>query len=125
MRMNDPVAVHLKRRTVVALTGLTHRLAVERSVETVDHRLLFRHERPVDHDATSDMPHATFPTPLDQPPRASRAVGTALGANPGPLLLPCNRVVAPNGKLTVSFCDSFVDTKARLRALVGAQLRSR
>ena len=70
------------------------------------------------------MPHATFPTPLDQPRRASRAVGTALGANSGPLVLPCHRVVAPNGKLAGSPGHGGVDTNTRLRALVGAQLRS-
>jgi len=70
------------------------------------------------------MPHATFPTPLDQPRRSSRAVGTALGANSGPLVLPCHRVVAPNGKLTGSSGHGGVDTNTRLRALVGAQLRS-
>jgi len=30
-------------------------------------------------------------------PRAARAVGNALGANPFPLLLPCHRVLAANG----------------------------
>lgn len=32
-------------------------------------------------------------------PRASRAVGQALGANPIPIILPCHRVIASNGKL--------------------------
>jgi methylated-DNA-[protein]-cysteine S-methyltransferase len=32
-------------------------------------------------------------------PKASRAVGTALGANPLPLVIPCHRVVGSNGKL--------------------------
>gem|GEM_PF-6329670 len=40
------------------------------------------------------MPHATFPTPLGQAPRASRAVGTALGPNLWPLLIPYHRAVA-------------------------------
>ena len=30
-------------------------------------------------------------------PRAARAVGSALGKNPIPILLPCHRVVASNG----------------------------
>jgi len=33
-------------------------------------------------------------------PRAARAVGRALGANPIPLVIPCHRVVGANGKLT-------------------------
>ena len=32
-------------------------------------------------------------------PRASRAVGNALGANPVPILIPCHRVVAGDGTL--------------------------
>ena len=32
-------------------------------------------------------------------PRASRAVGQALGANPIPIILPCHRVIASDGKL--------------------------
>jgi O-6-methylguanine DNA methyltransferase len=32
-------------------------------------------------------------------PRAARAVGAAVGANPLPLVLPCHRVVAAHGKL--------------------------
>lgn len=33
-------------------------------------------------------------------PNASRAVGTALKANPVPILLPCHRVIASDGKLS-------------------------
>jgi len=33
-------------------------------------------------------------------PRAARAVGAALGANPIPIVIPCHRVVGANGKLT-------------------------
>lgn len=32
-------------------------------------------------------------------PRASRAIGQACGANPIPLLIPCHRVLAANGKI--------------------------
>ena len=33
-------------------------------------------------------------------PRAARAVGAAVGANPVPLLVPCHRVIGENGSLT-------------------------
>ena len=33
-------------------------------------------------------------------PKAVRAVGTALGANPIPIVIPCHRVIGSNGKLT-------------------------
>jgi methylated-DNA-[protein]-cysteine S-methyltransferase len=32
-------------------------------------------------------------------PRAARATGNALGANPMPIVVPCHRVVASGGKL--------------------------
>jgi methylated-DNA-[protein]-cysteine S-methyltransferase len=59
---------------------------------------------------------------LGQPPGASRAVGTALGANHWPLLIPCHRVVAANGKMTGFSGPGGVDTKAKLLAIEGAQL---
>lgn len=59
---------------------------------------------------------------LGQPPGASRAVGTALGANPWPLLIPCHRVVAAGGKMTGFSGPGGVATKVKLLALEGAQL---
>lgn len=59
---------------------------------------------------------------LSQPPGASRAVGTALGANPWPLLIPCHRIVAASGKLTGFSGPGGVATKAKLLTLEGAQL---
>ncbi len=59
---------------------------------------------------------------LGQPPAVSRAVGTALGANPWPLLIPCHRVVASDGKMTGFSGPGGIKTKLRLLALEGAQL---
>ena len=59
---------------------------------------------------------------LGQPPAASRAVGTALGANPWPLLVPCHRVVAGDGRMTRFSGPGGIKTKLRLHALEGAQL---
>ncbi len=61
-------------------------------------------------------------TKLGQPLAASRAVGVALGANPWPLLIPCHRVVAADGKMTGFSGPGGVATKAKLLALEGAQL---
>lgn len=47
-------------------------------------------------------------------PRAFRAVGAANGANPLPLIVPCHRVVAANGKL--GGYGGGLDTKRRLLA---------
>jgi methylated-DNA-[protein]-cysteine S-methyltransferase len=59
---------------------------------------------------------------LGQPPAVSRAVGTALGANPWPLLVPCHRVVASDGRMTGFSGPGGIKTKLRLLALEGAQL---
>jgi methylated-DNA-[protein]-cysteine S-methyltransferase len=53
-------------------------------------------------------------------PKAARAVGGALGANPVPLVIPCHRVVAANGKLGGYSGGGGVETKRRLLALEGA-----
>jgi len=47
-------------------------------------------------------------------PKASRAVGTALGRNPWVLLVPCHRFVGANGKLTGFSAPGGIATKRRL-----------
>jgi methylated-DNA-[protein]-cysteine S-methyltransferase len=59
---------------------------------------------------------------MGQPPAVSRAVGSALGANPWPLLVPCHRIVAADGKLTGFSGPGGIKTKLRLLALEGAEL---
>jgi methylated-DNA-[protein]-cysteine S-methyltransferase len=61
-------------------------------------------------------------TAIGQPLAASRAVGSALGANPLPLLIPCHRIVAASGKMTGFSGPGGVATKVKLLALEGAQL---
>ncbi|MCR6656663.1 MAG: MGMT family protein [Opitutus sp.] len=55
-------------------------------------------------------------------PVASRAVGAALGANPWPLLIPCHRIVAADGRMTGFSGPGGIRTKLRLLALEGAEL---
>jgi methylated-DNA-[protein]-cysteine S-methyltransferase len=59
---------------------------------------------------------------IGQPAAASRAVGAALGANPWPLLIPCHRIVAANGKMTGFSGPGGVRTKLKLLAVEGAEL---
>jgi methylated-DNA-[protein]-cysteine S-methyltransferase len=47
-------------------------------------------------------------------PTAGRAVGGAVGANPVPLLVPCHRVLAANGRITGYSAGEGVVTKAWL-----------
>jgi methylated-DNA-[protein]-cysteine S-methyltransferase len=61
-------------------------------------------------------------TALGQPAAVSRAVGSALGGNPWPLLIPCHRIVAATGKMTGFSGPGGVATKVKLLALEGAQL---
>jgi methylated-DNA-[protein]-cysteine S-methyltransferase len=59
---------------------------------------------------------------IGQPASASRAVGSALGSNPWPLLIPCHRVLAATGSMTGFSGPGGVTTKVRLLAIEGAQL---
>ncbi len=59
---------------------------------------------------------------IGQPPAASRAVGSALGANPWPLLVPCHRIVAADGKMTGFSGPGGIRTKLQLLALEGSEL---
>ena len=52
----------------------------------------------------------------------ARAVGTACGANPVPLLIPCHRVVRSDGGLGGYSGGEGVDTKAFLLRLEGADI---
>jgi len=47
-------------------------------------------------------------------PGAARAVGTAVGSNPLPLLVPCHRVVSSGGKLSGFFAGEGIETQQQL-----------
>jgi methylated-DNA-[protein]-cysteine S-methyltransferase len=51
-------------------------------------------------------------------PRAARAVGQAMAANPWPIIVPCHRVVASNGRL--GGYGGGLDVKERLLRMEGA-----
>lgn len=59
---------------------------------------------------------------IGQPTSASRAVGTALGQNRWPLLIPCHRIVSTSGKMTGFSGPGGIRTKLQLLAIEGAQL---
>jgi methylated-DNA-[protein]-cysteine S-methyltransferase len=50
----------------------------------------------------------------------SRAVGQALGRNPWPIVVPCHRVLAANGKTGGFSADGGVDTKMAMLTIEGA-----
>lgn len=53
---------------------------------------------------------------------SARAVGTACGRNPIPVIIPCHRVLAANGGIGGYSGAGGTDTKRRLLALEGAML---
>ena len=53
-------------------------------------------------------------------PDAARDVGTALGRNPFPIIVPCHRVVSANGALTGFSAPGGLATKRRMLELEGA-----
>jgi methylated-DNA-[protein]-cysteine S-methyltransferase len=55
-------------------------------------------------------------------PKAARAVGSALGKNPIPLIVPCHRVVASSGNLGGYSAPGGVKTKAALLEIEGIRL---
>lgn len=55
-------------------------------------------------------------------PGAARAVGQAMAKNPWPIIIPCHRVVAGNGKLGGYSGRGGPATKRALLALEGASL---
>lgn len=55
-------------------------------------------------------------------PRAFRAVGGACGSNPIPLLIPCHRVLAANGK--IGGFSGGLEWKRRLLAIEGVTVES-
>jgi len=54
-------------------------------------------------------------------PKASRAVGQALGHNPMPIVIPCHRVLGADGSLRGYGSGGGIKTKARLLDLEGAR----
>ena len=50
-------------------------------------------------------------------PKASRAVGAAVGANPIPLIVPCHRVMGSSGKITGYSGGDGIPTKRKLLLL--------
>ena len=55
-------------------------------------------------------------------PRAARAAGGALAANPLPVVIPCHRVVATDGRLTGFSAPGGLETKKILLRLEGLEI---
>ena len=76
-----------------------------------------------------DIPHGTAVTysrvgaDLGFPAAASRAIGTAVGANPITIIVPCHRVLAADGRITGYSGGEGIPTKQVLLDLEGIPYR--
>jgi methylated-DNA-[protein]-cysteine S-methyltransferase len=68
------------------------------------------------------MTYGEIAAKLGEEPQAARDVGQALGENPVPLIIPCHRVLAANGKPGGYSGSGGVKTKLRLLTIEGAKL---
>ncbi len=84
----------------------------------VFHRSVYAIAREIPPGAT--LSYGEIAKRLGDPTRA-RAVGQALGANPFPLVVPCHRVLAANGKAGGFSAPGGVPTKLRLLEIEGAR----
>ena len=83
------------------------------------HRRVFELARTIPAGRTST--YGELATQLGDPGSA-RAVGEALGRNPFPIVVPCHRVLAANGKLGGFSAHGGADTKRRMLLIEGAIL---
>lgn len=60
---------------------------------------------------------------LDAGPERARAVGQAMAANPLPLIIPCHRVTAANGRIGGFSAPGGALSKARMLAIEGVEVR--
>ena len=59
---------------------------------------------------------------LGAPREAARAVGEAMGRNPFPIIMPCHRVLAANGKPGGFSAPGGVETKLKMLQIEGAKV---
>ncbi|HEU4580780.1 MAG TPA: methylated-DNA--[protein]-cysteine S-methyltransferase [Polyangiaceae bacterium] len=109
------------QRAVAAITRLLAAEAVDLSELELDmagvppfHRRVYEQARRI--PPGSKLSYGELAAQLGAPGSA-RAVGQALGRNPFPIVVPCHRVFAANGKLGGFSANGGVSTKLRLLAL--------
>lgn len=118
-------------RAIDSMTALLRGEAVDLSFAILDmshlppfHRRVYSIARTIPSGAT--LTYGAIAARLASPeapsvPDMARKVGRALGQNPFPLIVPCHRVVAANGKAGGFSAPGGVATKLRLLAIEGAR----
>jgi methylated-DNA-[protein]-cysteine S-methyltransferase len=84
------------------------------------HRRVYEIARTIPPGAT--LTYGEVATRLGEP-GAARAVGHALGRNPFPIIVPCHRVLAADGRMHGFSAHGGTTTKRRLLLIEGAELR--
>ena len=114
------------QRAVDGITALLRGEASDLSAVVLDMEDLPAFNRRVYEVARAIPPGATLSygeiaARLGEPPQAARDVGQALGQNPIPIIVPCHRVLAANGKPGGFSASGGVTTKLRLLTIEGAK----
>jgi len=84
------------------------------------HRRVYEVARAIPPGAT--LSYGEIAARLGEPPQAARDVGQALGQNPIPIIVPCHRVLAANGKPGGFSASGGVTTKLRLLTIEKAKI---
>jgi methylated-DNA-[protein]-cysteine S-methyltransferase len=114
------------RRAIEGIVALLRGEASDLSAVALDVEDLPAFNRRVYEVARAIPPGATLSygeiaARLGEPPQAARDVGLALGQNPIPIIVPCHRVLAANGKPGGFSASGGVTTKLRLLTIEKAK----
>jgi methylated-DNA-[protein]-cysteine S-methyltransferase len=114
------------QRAVDGIVALLRGEAIDLTAVVLDTEELPAFNRRVYEVARAIPPGATLSygeiaAKLGEPPQAARDVGQALGQNPIPIIVPCHRVLAANGKPGGFSANGGVTTKLRLLTIERAK----
>ena len=113
------------RRAIAGMTAVLAGAADDLRDVPIDERAVDPFRREV-YAATRAIPpgstrsYGDIARALGRGPEAAREVGAALARNPTPIIVPCHRVVAADGKLTGFSAPGGLATKRRMLELEGA-----
>jgi methylated-DNA-[protein]-cysteine S-methyltransferase len=114
------------QQAIDAIVALLRGETIDLSFVTLDmdgvpefHRRVYEIARTIPPGAT--LSYGEIASRLGEP-HAARAVGQALGRNPFPIVVPCHRVLAANGRTGGFSAPGGTSTKLRLLAIEGERL---
>lgn len=109
---------------VVSLLGGEKRdlrdIALDMAAVPPFHRRVYAVARAIPPGET--LTYGEIATRMGEPREAARAVGEAMGRNPFPIIMPCHRVLAANGKPGGFSAPGGVETKLKMLQIEGAKV---